>query len=170
MKTERLTIRLLEGTDWQRMMALAADFEKSQYAIYDMPFPAEEDAARELTRQFAESGLFFAVFLPENPEMIGYVCFHNADGFYDLGFRFHSVYQGKGYACESCRALMEYLVRTRPVKGFTAGTALNNTPSCRLLEKLGFQCTATETLSFHKDAAGRDISFTGGLFACKPQK
>ena len=59
---------------------------------------------------------------------------------------------------------MEYIGKTRTVKAFTSGTALKNIPSCRLLEKLGFVLTETESLAFHKDEHGKDIVFEGGIF------
>lgn len=96
--------------------------------------------------------------------MIGYICFHNNDGDYDLGYCFHSDYQGKGYAFESCLEMIKYMEHNHKVKSFTAGTALINTPSCNLLKKLGFILSETESLSFHKDEAGIDIVFEGGNF------
>ena len=162
MKTNRLSIRELVSEDWRSMQTIAADFRKSEYAIYDMPLPVEEQEIQALTRQFAESHLFFAVMLGEG--MIGYVCFHEEGGNYDLGYCFHSDFQGKGYAYESCSALMEHIAKTCSPKAFTAGTALKNVPSCKLLKKLGFVLQGTETLSFHKDEEGNDIVFEGGLF------
>ena len=144
------------------MQRIAADFRKSQYAVYDMPLPTVEQEIKALTKVFAETNLFFAV-LQENA-MIGYVCFHEENGNYDLGYCFHSDYHGKGYAYEACTAMMQYMAREKDVKAFTAGTALKNAPSCRLLEKLGFTRIATEMLSFHKDETGNDIVFEGGLF------
>ena len=70
----------------------------------------------------------------------------------------------KGYAYEACTAMMEYMATERDVKAFTAGTALKNAPSCKLLQKLGFAWADTETLSFHKDECGNDIVFEGGVF------
>ena len=37
----------------------------------------------------------------------------------------------------------------------------------KLLEKLGFVLTETESLSFHKDEHGKDIVFEGGIFIKK---
>lgn len=161
-KTDRLLIKPLTAEDWQSMQAIASDFKESQYAVYDMPLPTEEQAIKELTKKFADTKLFFAVML--EGVMIGYICFHAEDGNYDLGFCFHSYYQGKGFAYESCTAIMEYMEKERAVKVFTAGTALKNAPSCKLLEKLGFVLESTETLSFHKDENGNDITFEGGVF------
>lgn len=162
LSTNRLRISALVSEDWQAMQKISIDFRKSEYVIYDMPLPIESETIKQLTKQFVESQLFFAVMLDE--AMIGYVCFHEENGNYDLGYCFHSDYHGKGYAYEACTAAMEHMLKTREIKAFTAGTALKNIPSCKLLEKLGFILTHTEELSFHKDDAGNDIIFEGGLY------
>lgn len=162
--TERLFIRTLQPEDWREMQKIFIDFGKSPYVIYDSPLPVEDAGAKQLTAQFADSKLFFAVFEKGSAEMLGYVCFHKAEEGYDMGYCFHSKGQGKGYALESCRAMMDYFYREQGVKVFTAGTAIKNTPSCRLLAKLGFECLSTRTFSFHKDSQGEDIPFEGGHF------
>ena len=163
-----LHIRELTSEDWQAMQRIAVDFRNSEYAVYDMPLPIREDEIKALTKQFAENRLFFAVLLDE--KMIGYVCFHEDNGIFDLGYCFHSDYQGNGYAREACSAILEHIEKTKSVKTFTAGTALENIPSCKLLEKLGFVLEKTETLSFHKDEYGTDIVFEGGIFVKKPKE
>lgn len=165
--TDRLNIRELLPEDWQELKHIAADFKKSEYAIYDIPLPTEDEEIKNLTKQFAMSNLFFAVFLKESSEMIGYVCFHNDDGKFDLGYCFHSDYHSKGYASESCLAVMDYLKQNYGIKLFTAGTALKNIQSCKLLNKLGFILPKTEILSFHKDKSGNDIVFESGFFIRK---
>lgn len=162
LKTKRLLIRELTPDDWQAMQKIAVDFRESKYAIYDMPLPIGDEEITELTRQFAESQLFYAVVLHD--VMIGYICFHEDNRNYDLGFCFHSDYQGRGYAFESCRAIMDYMASERNVRVFTAGTAMKNKPSCKLLERLGFILQKTERLSFQKDAKGNDLTFEGGIF------
>ena len=47
---------------------------------------------------------------------------------------------------------------------FSAGTAINNTPSVKLLTSLGFKLVEQEKVSFYKDADGNDIVFDGGIF------
>lgn len=158
-QTERLRIRRLLPEDWHSLQTIAADFARSPYVIYDRPLPTENAAIQKLTKQFADTGLWFAVMLPDSEVMIGYVCFHEDKGRYDLGYCFHSAYQGNGYTFESCSALMYHLEQYCDVKCFTAGTALKNTRSCRLLEKLGFSLQGTEMLSFHDG-----IVFEGGQF------
>ena len=164
LETNRLFLRAIRPEDWESLKSIAADFRTSEYVIYDRPLPVEEREIMALTKQFAQSGLFFGVFLKESPVMIGYVCFHNENEDYDLGYCFHSSCHDKGYALESCLALMADLRQNRSVKRFTAGTALKNKPSCKLLRKLGFQLVGTEQLSFSRDEEGKEIVFEGGTF------
>lgn len=162
--TNRLHIRLLRADDDRALARLAEDFSRSPYWMYDMPSPTDPEKIRKLTKMFAESEQFYAVFLPDEPEMIGYICFYHNGDCYDMGYRFHSAFHGHGYAHEACIAAMEHMRSVHPIKAFTAGTALKNEPSCRLLHKLGFMLESTEELAFHKAADGSDITFTGGNF------
>lgn len=162
LETDRLDIRNLDETDWQEMKKIWIDFNSSNYAVYDMPLPIQDEEIKALTKRFAESNSFFAVFLKGLSHMLGYVCFHKNGDQYDLGYCFHSAYHSNGYAYESTKALIEYFISKRGAIGFTAGTAMENIPSCKLLEKLGFVCTSTETVSFDKV-----FSFQGGNFILK---
>ena len=154
----------MEAGDWCDSQMIIKDFNRSAYRIYDMPLPETDNLVGDLTAQWAESGLFFSVFLANTSEMIGYICFHKDNSSYDLGYCFHTAYHGNGYAYESCAALMDEMARINSIRCFTASTALENNPSCRLLKKLGFTLMETERISFHKDACGNDIPFTGGNF------
>ncbi|MBQ8402957.1 MAG: GNAT family N-acetyltransferase [Clostridia bacterium] len=162
MKTERLNIKKFAPQDWQALKAIVNDFTRSEYAIYDMPFPTEDKEIKALANVYSQAELFYAVWLGD--VMIGYVCFHELGGSYDIGYVFRSDYHGKGYAYEACTYLMAHLAKTRNVKEFTAGTALKNTPSCKMLGKLGFALVGTEMLAFRKDENGNDIAFEGGNF------
>ena len=160
LKTERLHIRDLKESDWTKMKRLFIDFNNSKYAVYDRALPTEDFEIEALTKKFIENGLFFAVnLLDQKDEMIGYVCFHKNEEAYDLGYCFHSAFHSKGYAYESIKALIDYFVQQHNAVSFTAGTAIANTPSCKLLERLGFECVSKEKISFD----GK-FSFEGGSF------
>lgn len=159
LKTFRLYIRDLREDDWIKMKSLFIDFNSSKYAVYDRPLPTEDIEIEALTKQFVENSLFFAIYLLDEKQMIGYVCFHEDEEKYDLGYCFHSTFHSNGYAYEGIKALIDYFVREYNAIKFTAGTALANIPSCKLLEKLGFECVSTEEISFNED-----FSFEGGNF------
>ena len=161
-ETSRLYIRDLYETDWVEMKEIFIDFNQSKYAAFDRPLPKDDDESKSLTKQFSDTGLFFAVHLLENSKMIGYVCFHKNGDSFDLGYCFHSAYHSNGYAYESVTALIEYFAKEHHVSSFTAATAIENTPSCKLLERLGFVYVSTETVSFDEK-----FSFQSGNFALK---
>lgn len=162
LKTNRMLIRHLNESDWREMKNIFIDFNNSKYAVYDMPLPTNDKAIKALTKRFTDSNLFFAVFLKESNDMIGYVGFHKDGNAYDLGYCFHSAYHSNGYAYESINRLIKHFADKCRATHFTAGTAIDNIPSCRLLERLGFTCDSIETVSFDNV-----FYFQGGNFELK---
>ena len=166
LKTDRLTIRPVTEGDWKSIQAIWTDFQVSALSQYDRPNDTADEAVRARIARWAAQScgtahMFFAVCLDDT--VIGYVAFNQREDSHEIGYCFHSAYHGKGYAKESHRALFDHL-RTMGITKFTAGTALRNTPSVALLRSLGFTLTATERVSFYKDAQGDDIVFEGGVF------
>ena len=164
--TERLSIRYIEPDDWKNLMEIWKDFRQSEFSQYDVPHTLDEGEIRGKAKRWAALSpkgehLFFAVCRQE--QMIGYVDFHRNPNGYECGYCFHSAFHGKGYAGESLQALFQWLSRDGDVC-FTAGTALKNLPSVKLLSSLGFRKVGEEKVSFYKDEKGREIFFDGGIF------
>lgn len=165
-KTKRLLIRKVVADDWMDIKKIWDDFRVSEYAKYDMPHKSDADEVRLQISKWenankGENHLFYAICLKD--KVIGYIDFHDTGNGYDCGYCFHSDYHGKGYAKESCRALIDHY-SSKGVKRFTAGTAMENSPSKKLLISLGFEQIGTEKVSFYKDDFGNDIYFDGGIF------
>ena len=160
LQTDRLTVRPVEASDWKAMQAIWLDFSKSPYACFDCPHSTEEADVRPRIARWARAAqtgldhLFFSVCL--EAQVIGYISANIRPDGYELGYCFHSDFQGKGYAFE--------------IRKLIVGTALENTPSVALLNRLGFQLTATEQVSFYKDQKGQDIVFQGGIFEKRFEK
>ena len=166
LKTERLIIRHIEPNDWKSIKEIWKDFNNSPFSQYDMPHNTDDDDVRGRIAKWAAASngtehIFFAVCLDET--VIGFFSFNICKDSHELGYCFHSKYQGKGYAKESLAALIEYLT-TIGIKKLTAGTAIKNIPSVSLLKSLGFELIGTEKISFYKDEHGNDIFFEGGIF------
>ncbi len=166
LKTDRLYIRRIAETDWQAVRGIWQDFAQSQYAQYDMPHDTDEESVRERIARWARFSrsmehVFFAVCL--NEAVIGYVAFNIRSDGYEIGYCFHSRWHGKGYARESLMALIEHM-RGFGAARFSAGTALDNLPSVKLLASLGFEQVGEEKVSFYRDTEGNDIVFDGGVF------
>lgn len=165
-ESERLCMRRIAQADWQSIRDIWKDFNRSEYAQYDKPHVTDDaDVCARIARwaKYVESTehMFFAVCLKE--QVIGYIAFNIREDGHEIGYCFHSDYHSKGYARESLAALAEY-VRSIGVKRLIVGTALNNLPSVRLLNSLGFQLVGQEKVSFYKDDDGNDIVFDGGVF------
>lgn len=161
--TERLIVRALLPDDWPSLREIALDFNAGPYAPYDHALPTDEEGIRQAAGYFASSGEYYAAFLPDG-RMAGYIRLALFEGEAELGYCFHSAFHGKGYAFEAVSALMDALIREGDVCSFVAGTALDNAPSRRLLDRLGFELAETASVSFHKDANGQEIYFEAGLF------
>lgn len=165
-QTERLTLRHITESDWASVQRIWEDINTSPYAQYDKPHNTDSvDVCNRIARWAQVSKgtdhIFFAICLCEM--VIGYIAFNiRADG-YEIGYCFHSDYHGKGYAKKSLSALMEYMKSIGATK-LTAGTAINNTPSVKLLTSLGFKLTKVEKVSFYQDENGKDIVFDGGVY------
>jgi len=138
----------------------------SFYAQYDRPVDTDGAACREHIARWASfrkssEHMFFAVLLEET--LIGYIVFHKREEDCETGYCFHSAWHGRGFAKEAMTALLDALAANGITK-VTAGTALANIPSVRLLTALGFRLVSTEQVSFYEDASGSPVYFTGGWF------
>ena len=165
-ETKRLSIRRVVAGDWRAIQAIWIDAAQSVYAQYDRPNDLDDLSVRRRMEEWAscmdsEEHRFYAVCLRN--AVIGYAVFHQRENGYELGYCFHSAYHGKGYAKESISAILKEM-KERGVARISAGTALKNTPSVRLLMSLGFRQIGTETVSFYKDDQGNDIPFEGGIY------
>lgn len=165
--TERLTIRPIVETDWPAVGNIWTALAPLPMAQYDKPHPTDPEIIRVRVARWADftqkgtDHMFFAVCL--DGFMIGYFAFNTRETGHEIGYSFHPAYHGKGYAKEALGALLNHL-RCLGFTCFSAGSALNNTPSVRLLNSLGFRLTETEKVSFYKDVDGQDIVFDGGIY------
>lgn len=166
-KTERLLLRRVRESDWRAVQAIFKSTSCSEYAKFDRPRDTDDAAVKSRISKWAsvsesDEHLFFAVCL--QGQMIGYIALHIRERGYELSDCFHADHYGRGYAYESISAALREMKAQMNVTTFTAGTALENTPSVRLLHKLGFRQTGTEQVSFYKDENGQSIVFEGGIF------
>lgn len=165
--TDGLTIRRIIAEDWKSIKEIWDDQKCSVYARFDKPNDTTPDAVRNRIGNWASYAnsmehMFFAVCLGEC--LVGYIAFNRRDNGYETGYCFHSKYHRKGYAKKSMCALIHAIHNIQPDAVITAGTAIENIPSVRLLQSLGFHQVGTERVSFYKDANGNPIYFDGGIF------
>lgn len=56
----------------------------------------------------------------------------------DVGWFIDPIYQGKGYATEAAKAMIDYMFIEVRIRKIDSGAVKNNISSCRIFEKLGF--------------------------------
>jgi len=86
---------------------------------------------------------------------------------FEFGYNFHSDFHGKGYATESCKAILDYMFDVLNAEIVTAGTAKINESSNNLLKRLGFELVGEKKISFRKDEEGNPIEFVGVDYVLK---
>ena len=163
LETERLIIRNFTSEDWEDLAELGIRYEQTELAKYDDgPWPEDPEKYKEITRNFEKGDRFVAVILKENNKLIGLIVKTKKSGNdFEFGYNFHTDYQGRGYASESCKVILDYMFDTLNAELVTAGTAKVNEASNKLLKRLGFKREGEKKISFRKDDEGNPVEFIG---------
>jgi [ribosomal protein S5]-alanine N-acetyltransferase len=165
LETERLALRNFKSNDWEDLHAMIVQYKASGYADYDQPWPTSPEEIKGVINWFASGDQFLAVCLKDTRQFIGFVALNpetdEGSLVYNIGYVFKADFHGKGYASEACRAVLAHAFRTLLAQGVVAGTAAVNLPSCKLLEKLGFQKTGESVGSLQNSTDGKPIEFLG---------
>ncbi len=168
-ETERLALRNFVYSDWEDLHAMIVQYKASGFANYDQPWPDSPEEIKGIINWFASGDQFLAVCLKETQQFIGFVALNpetdEGSLVYNLGYVFKADFHGKGYASEACRAALAHAFRTLSAQRVVAGTAAANLPSCRLLEKLGFQKTGESMGSLQQSADGKPLEFLGRTYS-----
>ena len=165
-KTDRLEIRTVSIDDWKAIQAIWLDQSKSYFAPYIKPKSLDNQSVfYEIKKwsSYTDNSKHHYYVICCNKVIIGYVALHRREDIFEIGYCFHSDYQGKGYAKESISALLDYM-KGLGASRIMAQTALKNIPSVKLLLALGFIQTNTKKVSFYQDEKGKDIVFDDGVF------
>jgi ribosomal-protein-alanine N-acetyltransferase len=151
-ETDRLILRILKPDAagsvldfYLRDQAYFEQFEPDRLPqFYTMNFQRgmlryEYNAAVKLS-----SVRFYAARKTEPNVLIGTVCFHNIQravyASCEIGYKFSSAYQHQGYASEAIEKVLEIIFCDLKLHRVMAMALPDNTPSTRLLERLGFTC------------------------------
>jgi ribosomal-protein-alanine N-acetyltransferase len=164
-ETDRLIVRNFTVNDWQALYLMIAQYQASEYAAYDQPWPTSPEEIKGATEWFTGGDSYLAACLKDTGQLIGFVALNPEDSAegraFNLGYVFNADYHGKGYATEACRAVLERAFGQLQAQKVVTGTAAANQPSCRLLHRLGFQKISERTVSFRTGANGEPVEFLG---------
>jgi len=141
--TERLSLRRFTPGDAEAFAAYRSDPDVARYQSWDAPLPLAE--ALKTVEDFAtgdplKPGWFqYAVDL--DGVLIGDIGLNLHENLRqaELGFTLAPEHQGKGYATEAVRGLLDQLFIERDLHRVSAECDARNTASARLLERLGFR-------------------------------
>jgi ribosomal-protein-alanine N-acetyltransferase len=169
LETKRLAIRNFTPGDWEALHEMIAQYEASEYAVFDQQWPTTPDEIKGVAEWFASGDSFLAVCLKDTGRFIGFVALNpeQKEGVraYNLGYIFNFDYHGKGYATEACRAVLEHAFDSLQADSVITGTAAVNCASCKLLERLGFRKTGESMGSLRSTPEGKPIEFLGYTYS-----
>ncbi|RKE82753.1 GNAT family N-acetyltransferase [Chryseobacterium sp. AG363] len=149
-ETERLVLRKLEETDFERMFLMDSDPEVMKYLGEPVATKEEsKEVIKMIQKQYEENGVGrLAVIEKVSGLLIGWcglkLMTKPINGYIntlDLGYRFIPEFWGKGYATEAAKRMLEYGFNELNANVIYAYADFGNTGSKYILEKLGFENT-----------------------------
>jgi RimJ/RimL family protein N-acetyltransferase len=149
-ETARLTLRPFVEEDFEALHAMRSSPEVVRY-LYEEPTSAEQTREvldRRIARtSWAKEGDWLAAAVVERASgvTVGDVALFWAserDRTAEIGFIFDPRHQGKGFATEAARALIDWAFETAGIHRVIGRTEARNSASSRVLEKLGLRLEA----------------------------
>lgn len=142
LETERLRIRRCEDKDAEHLFEGLSDRESCYNDGGYEPFECMDDEYAELMEMFKKGENRYVIALKECDEAIGVMnlmsCKDRAVEAKELGYSVNPSKQRQGYASEAVNALLDLLLKKLHLDMVIAGAIEDNTPSLKMLEKLGF--------------------------------
>lgn len=147
--TARLRIRELRPDDAEHLVALHGEAEVMRYITDGRPDDPERIRHEVLPRwlgvnQKLDGWGFLVAEVIDSGEFVGW--FHllptQTEGEWDLGYRLHRRFWGRGLATEGARALLQKMAWTNSATRVIARCMAANGASARVMEKLGLTYAA----------------------------
>jgi len=144
--TERLVLRRSHVGDADTISAYRSDPDVHRQQGWDRTDPegVRAEIKEMATREPGEPGGWVQFSVEERTSglLVGDVGLSPADGepgVIKVGYTSAPIYQGRGYATEAVRALVDYLFGTMEADVVRAYADAENTPSIRVMEKTGMR-------------------------------
>jgi [ribosomal protein S5]-alanine N-acetyltransferase len=143
--TDRLIIRSFTEQDIPEYAAIVKDPDVTKF-LGDGSHHTYEQADRyvhecmesEIKNNFSR----YAVIYKQTNKLIGFCGFKEIDNRIDFGWRYSKDMWGKGYATEAAKAVFDHGIKTLKLSGIIAVSAVLNTRSIKVIEKIGFKFEA----------------------------
>jgi len=143
--TERLILRRFRAADAVPLAEYRSDPEVARYQSWDAPFPlarAETAVANFMVSDPDKPGWFqYAVERLADRVLVGDVAVRLHDNLMqaEIGFTVARAHQGRGYATEAVRAVLDRLFRVQGMHKVAGECDARNLASAALMERLGFR-------------------------------
>ena len=142
LRTERLTLRLVEDKDIDALVAYRNDPVVARLQDWELPYPrerAEELIAAHEGRTDLVPGKGTQISIERDGELVGdlFVGLHEHGGVAEIGFTLASGHHAKGYASEAAAVVVADLIERLGVHRVVAQLSPQNHASARVLERLG---------------------------------
>lgn len=145
-KTPRLCLRHWKTEDLVYFAKMNADPRVMHYFPSTLSEKESNILAKKIEKEFTEKpyGLY-AVEIPNQASFIGFVGLHYQDfdapftPCIEIGWRLSFPYWNKGYATEAAKAVLSFAFTTLKIPEIASFTAKINTPSIRVMKKIGMQ-------------------------------
>ena len=144
LETERLILRKMSPDDRDDFFTMRSDKRMHEYTDttpdYDIS-QTDEYLAKMLRGVDENRWIIWAIQHRESGRVIGSVGIWNFDETQttaELSYGIAPVFQGKGYMSEALTRVVEYAFDALKLSALEAYTEAENTPSRRLLERIGF--------------------------------
>ena len=150
LETPRLTLRPLVEGDFDAMHEMRSNPDVMRY-LYQEPYTPEETrsalARRSASAAWVREGDWLSAAVVERATglVVGDVALHwvsERDRTAEIGFVLDPRHQGKGFATEAARALLDWTFTTAGFHRVIGRTEARNAASARVLEKLGMRLEA----------------------------
>ncbi|TFG73519.1 MAG: hypothetical protein E4H27_00590, partial [Anaerolineales bacterium] len=79
LKTDRLIVRNFRIDDWQDLQEAIINYQASESAKYEDPWPTADDDMKGIVAWFAQGDEFLAVSLIDSGKVIGFVAINRRD-------------------------------------------------------------------------------------------
>ena len=144
LETDRLYLRKLEESDFERIIYLRSDAQVNQFVKRRRAKNREDALAfiQKISLEFLSGkSIYWVLTKKDADEMLGSVCLWNfsEDGkTAELGYDLAPAVQGMGFMNEALQKVLNFGFEDLKFEKIEAYTQENNKPSIRLLERNGF--------------------------------
>jgi RimJ/RimL family protein N-acetyltransferase len=148
LRTPRLTLRRPTGSDIDRLLQLASDFEVARM-LERMPHPYTLSDGEAWLAGIGSDPRQTDFAIDDGSGLIGGISLRGLDETPVIGYWLGRPYWGRGYMREAAGAVLGGLFDSRDVAQVEARAMTENTASLKVLAKLGFEdvgpaeCTST---------------------------